>query len=415
MTVLTLTVGAPAAGGSCVAHTDEATVFVRGALPGETVRATVVGSIKSGRILFARTTEVMTPSEFRVTPPCPVANRCGGCDLQHVHPAEQAEWKASVLRDQLMRIGGTTDIAGEPMATAVTVLVVPVAGAEPGLGWRSRATIHANASGAPGFYAYRSREVVPTTHCPVLVPALQPALAHRWPGGAQVSIAASSDRVTAVGDVGRSGVPAGWSSRAWLEQAAVGRTWRVASDGFWQSHVEAPAVLTAAVRQVLVPRAGDRLLDLYSGVGLFAGALAEDVGITGRIDAVEVDTTAARLARRNLHDCPQVQLHNADVRQFLAERTTAQPGEVADLVVLDPPRAGAGAATVRLLTQTGARAIAYVACDGAALARDVRTFAELGWHLATVQGFDLYPMSHHTEAVALFTPDNAEATGRAVG
>ena len=174
-------------------------------------------------------------------------------------------------------------------------------------------------------------------------------------------------------------------------------------------------MLTAAVRQVLGPRAGDRLLDLYSGVGLFAGALAEDVGITGRIDAVEVDTTAARLARRNLHDCPQVQLHNADVRQFLAERTTAQPGEVADLVVLDPPRAGAGAATVRLLTQTGARAIAYVACDGAALARDVRTFAELGWHLATVQGFDLYPMSHHTEAVALFTPDNAEATGRAVG
>ena len=407
MTVLTLTVGAPAAGGSCIAHTDGATVFVRGALAGETVRAAVVGSVKSGRILFARTTEVLVASEYRVEPPCAVAARCGGCDLQHVRPDQQVEWKASVLRDQLARIGGVTDIAGEPLATAVTVTAVPVEGAAAGLGWRTRATIHANASGSPGFYAFRSREVVPTDHCPVLVEALQPALRHRWPGGAQVAIAAGSERVIAVGDIGRSGVPTGWRSAAWLEQQAVGRTWRVAADGFWQSHVRAPDALAAAVQETLAPRAGDRVLDLYSGVGLFAGALAEAVGVSGRIDAVEADATAARLARRNLHDCPQVTLHHGDVREFLAAATVAGAGPAADLVVLDPPRAGAGAATVRLLAATGARAIAYVSCDGAALARDTRTFGELGWTLTHVQGFDLYPMSHHTEAVALFTPHNS--------
>ena len=152
-------------------------------------------------------------------------------------------------------------------------------------------------------------------------------------------------------------------------------------------------------------------MDLYSGVGLFAGALAEDVGISGRIDAVEADVTAARLARRNLHDCPQVTLHNGDVRQFLADSTaTAGQGAAADLIVLDPPRAGAGTVTVNLLAATGARAIAYVACDGAALARDTRAFIGLGWQLTAIQGFDLYPMSHHTETVALFVPGQSART-----
>jgi tRNA/tmRNA/rRNA uracil-C5-methylase (TrmA/RlmC/RlmD family) len=177
---------------------------------------------------------------------------------------------------------------------------------------------------------------------------------------------------------------------------AADREWRVAADGFWQVHPAAADVLSEAVLDALGPQPGEHAVDLYSGVGLFAGVVGAAVGVTGRVDAVEGSGGAVKDARRNLHDLGWVRLHEGDVRRWLATGGTKR----CDLVVLDPPSAGAGAEVVRRIVRLGPRAVAYVACDPAALARDLKAFDELGWELSALRAFDLFPMTHHVECVA---------------
>jgi tRNA/tmRNA/rRNA uracil-C5-methylase (TrmA/RlmC/RlmD family) len=390
--VLTLQIGMPAAGGHCVAHHQGATVFVRGSLPDERVRARVEASVRGGRVLFAMVVEVLEPSPSRVTPPCGYADDCGGCDLQHVESDVQRDWKRRVLVDQLRTIGGVGEIAGVPLARALDVVAVG-----PGLGWRTRVSVGVE-NGRAGFHRHRSEQVVPVSNCLVCSPELAAIFAEEWPGIDKV-VASTGDpggylshspaRVPAKGRVGD------LTPRAWVARTAAGRSWRVATDGFWQAHREAPDVLVAAVDQALSPRADDHLWDLYSGVGLFAGAMAARVA---RVDAVEGDAVAARLARRNLHDLPQVRIHQQPVAQWLG-----QDHGCPTIVVLDPPRAGAGAEVVGRISESTATRLAYVACDGAALARDLKSLLAAGWRLDSLAAFDLFPMTQHVEAVAGLT------------
>src|SRR6266498_276488 len=183
-----------------------------------------------------------------------------------------------------------------------------------------------------------------------------------------------------------------------VRELALGREWSVAADGFWQVHRAAPEVLAAAVVELLEPRPGERVWDLYGGVGLFAGALAP---LAGPVTVVEADARAAAAARRNLADLPRVRVVRADVAAALANPRWRR----IDLVVLDPPRAGVGAAVVRSILDRHPRAVAYVSCDPASLARDVATFIGAGWRLAALRAFDAFPMTHHVECVALLTPE----------
>ena len=144
--------------------------------------------------------------------------------------------------------------------------------------------------------------------------------------------------------------------------------------------------------EVLEPRPGERVLDLYCGAGLFAGALADGREVVG----IESGASAVADAKRNLRDVPSVRIERGRVESTLAR---LRLGSV-DLVVLDPPRTGAGAKVVREVAALGPRAVAYVACDPAALARDVRTFGELGYRLERVRVFDAFPMTAHIECVA---------------
>jgi tRNA/tmRNA/rRNA uracil-C5-methylase (TrmA/RlmC/RlmD family) len=169
----------------------------------------------------------------------------------------------------------------------------------------------------------------------------------------------------------------------------------VGPEGFWQSHVEAPRVLVETVLSMIRPQQGERVLDLYAGVGLFAAFLTDAVGLAGRVVAVEGSPQACRDARSNLP--PQVQVAQGTVHRVLA----SSYDEPFDLVVLDPPREGARRTVVEQVADRAPRAIAYVACDPAALARDLATFAETGYALKELRAFDLFPMTHHVECVAL--------------
>jgi tRNA/tmRNA/rRNA uracil-C5-methylase (TrmA/RlmC/RlmD family) len=388
--IIELLVGPVAHGGHCVARQpDGPVVFVRHALPGERVRA-VVTERRRG-YLRADAVEVLSPAPDRVPPPCPYAgpDRCGGCDFQHVAPPAQRELKAAVVRELLARLGGGTDLP---------VRVEPLPGGP--LGWRTRVRYAVDRDGRAGFRKHRSHEVVPVDRCLIAHPAVQdaPVTDRDWPPGGGVEVVASSG-----GDVtvlaGRRPV----TGPKLVRENAVGREWTLAASAFWQVHSVAADTLATAVVDLLAPQPGERAWDLYGGSGLFAAALAPGLGPDGRVTIVESDPAGVAAARRNLADLPQVRVTAGDVATVLANPRW----RAVDIVVLDPPRAGAGRDVVAAIVARQPRAVAYVACDPAAFARDVATFRDRGWRLAALRGFDAFPMTHHVELVGLLVPGAA--------
>ena len=362
-----LEIGAVGHGGICVAHApDGRAVLVRHALPGERVRVVVTEEKPS--FLRADAVEILEASPHRVTPPCAFAGpgRCGGCDWQHVALEEQRRLKAEVIETALRRIAR--------IERAVTVEAV--AGDQAGLRWRTRMRLAVGPDGVAGLHRYRSSEIEPITDCLIAHESLPvvSVLAESWPGVEAVDLQSSDEAV------------------------AAGRTWQIPEDGFWQVHPGAPDTLVDTVLDFLDVRSADRCLDLYAGVGLFAGALAPLVR-DGEVVAVESHAAAAEAARHNLADFGNVTVVSDQVSRWLA-RTRGD----ADLVVLDPPRKGAGQAVVERLVAIEPRQVAYVACEPAALARDIGAFMANGWELTRLRAFDLFPMTSHVECVALLQP-----------
>lgn len=390
-------VGAVAHGGFCVARHEGRVVFVRHALPGELVRVTVTEGKPDSSYWRADAVEVIEAAEGRVEPPCPWSGpgRCGGCDWQHASLDVQRKLKAAVVREQLARLANLD----------VEVVVEPVPGDSAGLDWRTRVTYAVSDTGRAGLRAHRSHEIVPIDECRIAHPLVRdvPLSGNRWPGGAAVDVSvspASGDCLVLV-----DGVRDGSSSTARDEPAVyeevAGRSFRVTGGGFWQVHPGAAEVLRSAVLDALQPEPGDSAADLYGGAGLFADALAERVGPAGRVTLVEGDRVAVADARHNLRDREVVRIERGRVDHVLRRRGSLRR---ADLVVLDPPRSGAGRAVVDLVAQLHPRRIAYVACDPAALARDLTFFAERGHVLAGLRAFDLFPMTHHIECLATLMP-----------
>jgi tRNA/tmRNA/rRNA uracil-C5-methylase (TrmA/RlmC/RlmD family) len=275
------------------------------------------------------------------------------------------------------------------------VRVEAVPGDDAGLGWRTRVQYSVDPSGRPGLRAHRSHEVVPVDRCRIAHPLVDGTGVTRqdWP---------RVDRVEVVASVGtgqtlvRPDPPSGVPVAADVTEVAAGRSWRVSGGGFWQVHPGAAEVLVGAVLEGLEPRPGEHALDLYAGVGLFAGSLA---AAGCRVVAVEADRRAAADARANLADLG-VRVEGGRVDRFLRRPVAHR----ADVVVLDPPRSGAGRRVVEEIARTRPRAVAYVACDPAALARDLAVFAGQGYPLRALRAFDIFPMTHHVEAVAVLGP-----------
>jgi tRNA/tmRNA/rRNA uracil-C5-methylase (TrmA/RlmC/RlmD family) len=388
-----LTVGAPAHGGHCVARIGGEhgrVVFVRHALPGERVTAEITELHKG--YLRADAVEVHEPSPDRVPQPCPWArpHLCGGCDLQHVAEDAQLDWKTAVVREQLARMAHLSDQEIDRLDVRVHRL--------PGgtLGWRSRVRYAVDAAGRAGLLQHRSHQVVPIDRCRIAHPVIQELdiTTRVWPETGTIQAVASTggDVSVLTDDTVLSGPPE-------VREVAAGREWSVPPEGFWQVHPAAADTLVAAVLELLDPAPGEVSWDLYGGAGLFAAALAGRTG--ARTTVVESSPAGVAAARRNLADLSGVEVVAAKVDAALSRRRVTGP---VDLVVLDPPRTGAGARVARAVAAAGPRAVAYVACDPVALARDVVTFRDCGYELAVLRGYDCFPMTQHIECVALFVP-----------
>ncbi|WP_327661126.1 MULTISPECIES: class I SAM-dependent RNA methyltransferase [unclassified Streptomyces] len=420
-------VGPVAHGGHCIARTAEGQVlFVRHTLPGERVVARVTEGEEGARFLRADAVQVIEASKDRVEAPCPYSGpgRCGGCDWQHAKPGAQRRLKGEVIAEQLQRLAGLT-----PEEAGWDGTVMPAEGDKLPSGevpqWRTRVQYAIDADGNAGLRRHRSHEVEPIEHCMIAAEGVSELGIEKrdWSGmesveaiaasgsqdrqvilapkpGARLPIVELDKPVSVMRVEEKDGGVHRVHGRPFVRERADDRTYRVGSGGFWQVHPKAADTLMRAVMQGLLPRKGDMALDLYCGVGLFAGALADRIGDKGAVLGIESGKRAVEDARRNLEAFDRVRIEQGKVEAVLPRTGISE----VDLIVLDPPRAGAGKKTVTHLTTLGARRIAYVACDPAALARDLGYFQEGGYRVRTLRAFDLFPMTHHVECVVILEP-----------
>lgn len=420
-------------------------VFLPFALPGEKVAAHLVEQ----RPGFARAEldGVLAASAHRVEPQCPYFFRCGGCHYQHAAYDEQLRLKSDILRETLRRTA-RLDWTGEIRAHS----------AEPwGYRNRTRMKISPGRPGsaglqdfAAGYYRLGTHELLPVEQCPISSPLINRALQALWelgrggqiapalteveffanaaddrllvaffsslhhaPDGAAEALAAAlqakvpevagvllfeqrrSDR--AQGQVrspldeldgpaeGRAYATAGDKA---LTYAVAGTKHRVSGGSFFQTN---RFLADKLVELVTAGRSGGKALDLYAGVGLFAAALARSFD---KVTAVESAPSSCSDLQRNAP--ANVSAVQDRTELFLK----SSPGMKADLVVVDPPRAGLGDATARALAALRAPRITYISCNPATLARDLAVLVAAGWRVEEVHLIDLFPQTYHIETVA---------------
>ena len=381
------------AGGEALARdADGRVILIEGAIPGERVRVELHNLKKTfgrGRIL-----EVLEPSADRVAPPCPhVAAGCGGCDWQHIAPDAQRSLRRDIVVDALTRLGKVEDAASlvtaavalpdEDFRTSVRVLMV---------------------KGRPAFRRAYSHDPVLVDSCLVAHPLIESLIADAKfdavkeaeircgaRTGERLVIAFPTTRYLELPDdvvtIGADDLEAGRT--AMFAEQAAGRRWRISATSFFQTRADGADALARLVAEA-VPDTAETIVDLYSGVGLFAGTIARP----GRtVIAVEGNPAAVRDAKHNLA-ADHVKVERADIGRW--------DPVPADVVIADPSRAGLGADVIGHIADTDASRVVLVACDAAALGRDVQLLGGHGFALSGATPVDLFPHTSHVEVVAVF-------------
>ena len=377
-------------GGAALARLDGRVTLTPFALPGERIRATAERE-KPG-LIHARALAVLEPSPERVTPPCPVFGRCGGCHYQHAGYEFQLAAKRAILAEELRRLGKI-----EPPEVAVV-------SAEP-WAYRNRAQVHLE-KGKLGYREARSHKLCAIDQCPIASPRINEALMalsamlrdRRWPRFIR-SIEIFTDERQVQLNVLETDRPVAQRFFDWCAEAIPGLVpgaldyqdrFRVSRNSFFQVN----RFLTDKLVEVaLAGAAGETALDLYAGVGLFSLELARRFH---QVTAVESGAPAAADLAFNAE--------RAGLTNLRAERGTAEAylealGRAPEFVLLDPPRAGLGKAVVSRLMALRPPALALVSCDPATLARDLAALLASSYRIETMTLIDLFPQTYHLETV----------------
>jgi tRNA/tmRNA/rRNA uracil-C5-methylase (TrmA/RlmC/RlmD family) len=447
-TTFEVRLGPPGHGGFCVGRHEGRVVFVRHGLPGELVRVRVTED-RGGSFCRADAIEILDPSPDRVPTTCPVSGPGGAgcCDFSFATAAAQRALKATVVAEQLRRIAGLErDITVEPITGY---------SAEATGGWRTRVRLAVDAQGRAGVHRLRSTDAIADLRCPQPVSGALDGVAERsWTPGAELVIAVDGDGMRHIVELavpvpvsasgrgsdrpgtdrrggprrgkgrrdgerpsGPGGARDGERRNASARRAAThaareewvlegsgraveyvaGRRWDVSATGFWQAHHGAAQCYSDIVAEWSGLDSGNLAWDLYSGTGVFAARLAEQVGPDGSVLAVESAHSAVVDGTAALRDLPWVDLRADRTERWLAEQGTAAP----DVVVLDPPRTGAGKEVVAAIIDRDPARIVHIGCDPAAFARDVGLYQAAGYQLTELRAFDAFPATHHVECLAL--------------
>jgi tRNA/tmRNA/rRNA uracil-C5-methylase (TrmA/RlmC/RlmD family) len=410
-------------------------LFVRHGLPGEVVRARV-SEDRGGSFCRADAVEILEASPDRVPATCPVSGPGGAgcCDITFATPQAQRALKAAVVREQLSRIAG--------WETEVDVELIPFAARTPDIGgWRTRVRLAVDAQGRAGVHRFRSTEVIADLRCPQPVSGAMAGIADRtWTPGADLVVTVDGDGMRHIVELfpvssederrerdslrkdGRhDGADRGSRRSATARRAAThaprperviegsgravqyvaGRRWEVSATGFWQPHRGAAHCYSDVVAEWADPSPGERAWDLYCGAGVFAARLAEAVGPAGTVLGVESARAAVADGVAALRDMPWAILSAQRVERWISERSA---GTAPDVVVLDPPRSGAGKAVVTPLTAAAPARIVHLGCDPASFARDIGLYRACGYTPTRLRAFDAFPGTHHVECMALLEP-----------
>jgi 23S rRNA (uracil1939-C5)-methyltransferase len=355
---------------------DGRVVFVPATVPGDRVRVRIEKQLP--RFARGRVERLLEPGAARVEPRCPAYGRCGGCTWQHVDYSAQLEAKQHILSDALARIGG--------ISLAELPLVHPSPRA---YAYRSRARVLVE-RGRVGYRERASHRLCAVESCPELEAKLAelasapPAHDGEW------------ELASASGEVRASPLPAEAEvcGPSLLELRVAGERLRFSPGVFSQANTLLLETMLGRVGECV--GSGEELVELFAGSGLFTLPLARRFG---RVVAVESNPAAAADLKSNL---ARAGLSNARVLCGRVEESRqALAGLRPEAVLLDPPRVGLAAEGVELVTQLAPERVAYLSCDPATLARDLRALCSAGYRLASVEGFDLFPQTHHLEALVV--------------
>jgi len=389
---------------------DGRVVFVGGSLPGERVRAEITRAKK--RWARARLVEVAEPSPLRVEPACPAAARGAGCcDFSHVEPSAQLGLKHEVILGQLGALAGRSGVLDgfDPDLELAGRQLQPTAG------WRTRVRLGVDTHGRAGTRMSRSNELVTGVACAQAAEGLLDGIvgegARSFTPGAEVVAVLDSRGERHVVETTRAqrgrrveSIDTVVEGTGTVTQDVGGRTFTFPATAFWQAHVEAPAAYARIVEKwgsaTYARRVG---WDLYGGVGVFVPSIDAAIG-GGHVDTVDY-SPAANTPQEALAGL-DVGRHNRKVESGVGD--LAAPG----LVVLDPPRSGAGEEVVNAVAAAAPERVIHVGCDPATFARDLGTWGERGYRVTRMELIDAFPGTHHFETAALLAPAGAAATGR---
>lgn len=385
-------------GGEGIAEIDGRVVFVRGAYPGDTVSATITKVKKN----FARaeTDTVVQAGPFRVEQACPAAAAGAGCcDFGDLDPTRELDLKAGILTGQLTRLGRVTDL---PPIEPIDLL--------PSRGWRTRVRLGVDEQGRAGFRARGSNDIVAVA-CTQVVDGLLDSLIgdRRFTPGAEVVAVLDSEGQRHVVETRRA--PRGrrvekvtdvLEGSGTVTERADGHTFRFPATAFWQAHTNAPDAYTGVIRRWLADLPDSDAdqqhgWDLYGGVGLFIPAIADSLGGTPVVHSVDYSPAAAELTQEDLEPY-RVERHNRRVEAAVATLPTPR------VVVLDPPRTGAGDEVVAAVAAKAPETVIHIGCDPATFSRDVAAWGEAGYRLTRLAVVNAFPGTHHFEIIAELNP-----------
>jgi len=381
-------------GGYGLAHAEGKTIFVSLAVKGD--RAIVRLERKKGAVAFASIVEILEPSPFRLKPPCRYFGRCGGCDFQQMNYDAQLTAKREIILDCLRRIGKIeppNEIKVNPSPNEWN--------------YRARAQWRYDADrNYFGYYERNSHNVCDVVECPVLTHPLQKTLQSlrtlRQSGELPFDVE-EFHAVTAAGDDEISLMPEPDFSHMREIEISIGEfNYKLSAEVFFQTN---PLLLPALIDYAIGDAGGETAIDLYSGVGLFTLPLSKKFE---QVFGVEYSPESVAFARENAKNAKlkNVSFACSGVSDWLKENS-GEIGKV-DFVLLDPPRTGAEDETINSLINLKPKQIAYVSCDPATLARDLRLLANGGFILKQIEGFDLFPQTHHIETVAVLSVSHSK-------
>jgi len=380
--IVTLNIGKIVHGGHFIARHNNQVVFVRHGISGEIANVKIT-SINS-KLAFGDAIEILKTSKDRVKSPCKYSKPggCGGCDFQHISPEIQKNLKKIIIQDQFNRIA-KIDINPEVISTEPLT----------GLNWRSRLDLAISNNGKTGLYSHRSNEIIEIDECLIAVEQINKSkvFSKYWNTSDRLSISVSSENELNVNQAGKNILGSDE-----LKEVVDDNTYTISPKSFWQSHKNAPRLLLQQVRKYAKIKLGDRICDLYGGAGLFTAPMAKLTGEAGEVHLIERDNDCIKDAKKMFKTKKNIIIHHGKVEQKLGKIKNI------DIIILDPPRNGAGKQVIHQIIDKKPKSIVYVSCDPTSLARDTKILIDNNYTLSNVLGLDLYPMTHHIECIASF-------------